>query len=154
MTRRKLLSFTALTSAAGCGFGQPADFALPDLSGKTVRLSDYRGKVVLLNFWATWCGYCVREMPWFIEYADQFRSRGFEVIGVALDEEGWDVVRPFVEKMGVNYPVVVSGWDLAFQYNALALPTTWLIDRDGGKAGFHKGMVNREELRKEIEALL
>ena len=154
MTRRELFGLASLAGTYACGIGQPSDFELPDVYGRTVRLSDYRGKVVLLNFWATWCGYCIEEMPWFMEFAEAFRGRGFAVIGVALDEEGLDVVKPFVEEMGVSYPVVIGDWKLAFEYNALALPTTWLIDREGATAGFHKGMVNREGMRAEIEALL
>lgn len=154
MTRRKVLGLASLAGGVSCGLGTPSDFALPDVHGVMIRLSDYRGRVVLLNFWATWCGYCVREMPWLMEYAEAFRGRGFEVIGVALDAEGWDVVRPFVEEMGVRYPVVVGDQGLAFEYNALALPTTWLIDREGRTAGFRRGMIDREQMRAEIEALL
>lgn len=154
MTRRKLLSLAALAGGAACGIGEPTDFELPDANGKRVRLSDYRGRVVLLNFWATWCGYCVEEMPWLMEYAEAFRACGFEVIGVALDRQGWEVVRPFLERMDINYPVVLGDSELAFAYNALALPTTWLIDREGRKAGFQRGLIDREGMRAEIEALL
>ncbi len=154
MTRRKLLGLFALTGGPACKLRQPTEFALPDANGATVRLSDYEGKIVLLNFWATWCGYCVEEMPWLMEYAEEFRAQGFEVIGVALDQGGWDAVQPFLQENRINYPVVVGHRDLAFAYNALAVPTTWLIDRDGSTAGYYRGLIDREEMRAEIQALL
>ena len=84
------------------------DFTLKDEAGRDVTLSDYRGKVVLLNFWATWCGPCKIEMPWFVAFQRKYKDQGFTVIAVSLDEEGWDVVRPFVEEYGLNFPVVVG----------------------------------------------
>src|SRR5271166_1832023 len=72
------------------------DFALKDASGATVKLSDYRGKVVLLNFWATWCGPCEEEIPWFIGFQQEFKDREFAVLGISVDEDGWNAVKPFV----------------------------------------------------------
>ena len=81
-------------------------FELKDVDGRTVRLADYRGKVVLLNFWATWCGPCKIEIPWFMEFERNLKDRGFAVIGIAMDDEGWDVVKPFISEFGVNYRIV------------------------------------------------
>src|ERR1035437_1436438 len=92
------------------------DFALKDADGKTVRLSDYKGKVVLLDFWATWCGPCRIEIPWFMEMQRQNKDRGFEVLGVAMDDEGWEAVKPFLTEMKMNYRVVVGNDDTARKY--------------------------------------
>ena len=80
------------------------DFTLKDVEDRDVKLSDYEGKVVLLNFWATWCGPCKIEMPWFVEFQRKYKDRGFSVIAVSMDEEGWDVVRPFLEDLKPNFP--------------------------------------------------
>ena len=74
------------------------DFTLPDAKGERLRLADYKGKVVLLNFWATWCGPCKVEIPWFIEFQKQYQAKGFTVLGVSLDEDGWKVINPYVAK--------------------------------------------------------
>jgi peroxiredoxin len=108
------------------------DFALPDLSGKTVRLSDFKGKVVLLDFWATWCVPCREEIPAFIQLQRQYASRGFTVLGIALDDEGAAVVKPFAQKLGVNYPLVIGNTQIAAAYGGIqAVPTAFLIGRDG-----------------------
>src|SRR5437588_9325940 len=75
------------------------DFALKDADGKVVRLSDYKGKVVLLDFWATWCGPCKMEIPWFMDFERQHKHEGFSVLGVSMDEDGWDAVKPFVNQL-------------------------------------------------------
>lgn len=94
------------------------------------------------------------EIPWFIEFADAYRDRGFAVIGVAFDEEGWDVVRPFLEAERVNYPVVLGNEELSGQYEVSALPKTLLIDREGRIAASHVGLVDKAEFEKQIQALL
>src|SRR5262245_37814470 len=86
-------------SASAASARKPAaDFALQDSTGQTVRLSDYKGKVVLLDFWATWCGPCKVEEPWLKEFETTYKDRGFAVLGVSMDEEGWKVVKPYIEK--------------------------------------------------------
>src|SRR6266699_2265320 len=84
------------------------DFTLKDADGKVVHLSDYKGKVVLLDFWATWCGPCKIEIPWFMEMQRKNKEKGFEVLGIAMDDEGWEVVKPFVADLNVNYRVVIG----------------------------------------------
>jgi cytochrome c biogenesis protein CcmG/thiol:disulfide interchange protein DsbE len=131
------------------------DFALKDGDGKTVRLSDYRGKVVLLDFWATWCGPCKTEIPWFIEFERKYKDRGFAVLGVSMDDDGWDVVKPFLKRIGVNYRVVMGNEQTGDLYGGIeALPTAFLIDRQGRVAIEHVGLSSRREFEDGIEKLL
>lgn len=131
------------------------DFSLKDLNGNTVKLSDYKGKVVLLNFWATWCGPCKLEIPWFIEFEQNYKDRGFAVLGVAMDDEGWEVVKPYLAARKVNYRVVVGNDGIAQNYGGVdSLPTSFIIDRDGRIASTHVGLVSRKDYESEIKQLL
>jgi len=131
------------------------DFNLPDASGRTVRLSDYKGRTVLLNFWATWCGPCQLEIPWFIEFEQKYRDRGFAVLGVSMDEDGWRPVKPYITKMGMNYRVLLGNETTAKLYGGVdSLPTTLLIDRDGRIAATHTGLVGKSTYEGEILELL
>ena len=130
------------------------DFALKDVDGKVVHLSDYRGKVVLLDFWATWCGPCKIEIPWFEEFQRE-HSQGFAVLGVSMDDEGWDVVKPYLAKAKVNYRVMMGNDQTSQLYGGIdALPTTFLIDRAGKIAAVHVGLTNRKDFENGIEQLL
>jgi peroxiredoxin len=131
------------------------DFELKDANGHMVKLSDYRGKVVLLDFWATWCGPCKIEIPWFKEFERQNKDKGFAVIGVAMDDEGWEVVKPFAEQLSINYRVVVGNDELAQRFGGVdALPTTFLIDREGKIAATHVGLSAKRDFENGIQALL
>ncbi len=131
------------------------DFALKDENGATVRLSDYRGKVVLLNFWATWCGPCKIEIPWFVQFESQYKDKGFAVIGISMDEGGWDEVKPYVRRVNVNYRILMGNDEVAMQYGGVeALPTSFLIDRDGRIASTHVGLVSKQDYQADIDALL
>jgi cytochrome c biogenesis protein CcmG/thiol:disulfide interchange protein DsbE len=136
--------------------GAPApEFALKDVHGKVIRLSDYKGKVVLLDFWATWCTGCKTEIPWFIEFDRKYRRSGLAAIGVALDEDGWKSVKPYLQQhRDLKYRVVVGDEDVAKRYQADALPLTLLIDRRGKIVSSHAGVVPREQWEKEIQRLL
>jgi len=132
------------------------EFALKDSNGQTVHLTDYKGKVVLLDFWATWCGPCKVEIPWFIEFEQQFKNRGFAVIGVSMDEEGWDAVKPYIDDHKINYRVLLGNEQVSDIYGGLdSLPTTLLIDRQGKIASVHIGLsLGKEEFRDDIDHLL
>jgi peroxiredoxin len=130
------------------------DFALKDANGNTVRLSDFRGKVVLVDFWATWCGPCKIEIPWFIKFERQYKDKGFAIIGLAMDDEGWDVVKPFTSFMKINYRVVLGTDALADQYVIEAFPTTFLIDREGNIAATHVGLSPKDDFEDGIVQLL
>jgi peroxiredoxin len=131
------------------------EFALKDADGKTVHLADYKGKVVLLDFWATWCGPCKLEIPWFIEMERSNKDRGFAVLGVSMDDEGWEVVKPFIAGLGVNYRVVIGNDVTAQLYGGVeALPTTFLIDREGRIAAAHVGLTSRKDFEDGVKQLL
>jgi peroxiredoxin len=132
------------------------DFELKDAEGKAVRLSDYKGKVVLLDFWATNCGPCRTEIPWFIELERTRKDQGFEALGVSLDEHGWTDVKPYVAEMKMNYRVVMGDETVALQYGDVeAIPTTFLIDRQGRIAAVHVGVdTGRKEFANAVDSLL
>jgi peroxiredoxin len=131
------------------------DFALKDADGRTVRLSDYRGKIVLLDFWATWCGPCKIEIPWFTELEKEYKDRGFAVLGVAMDEDGWDAIKPFLTELRVNYRTLLGNDMVAQQFGGVdALPTTFVIDREGRIASTHVGLASKSDYENDIQALL
>ncbi len=119
-----------------------------------MKLSDYRGKVVLLNFWATWCNSCKQEIPWFMQFESKYKESGLTVLGVSMDDDGWKAVRPFLQEKKLNYPVVIGSESLGKLYGLNAMPRTVLIDREGKIALAYEGVVNREGCEKEIQALL
>ncbi len=128
---------------------------MADVNGAPVRLSDYKGKVVLLNFWATWCGPCKIEIPWFIEFEKTYKDRGFATLGVSMDEDGWKAVEPFVAQKAMNYRVMVGDDRVAQLYGGIdSLPSTFLIDRDGRIASTHLGLVSKRDYEAEILQLI
>jgi peroxiredoxin len=130
-------------------------FALADASGRRIQLSDFRGKVVLLNFWATWCGPCSHEIPWFREFQQSNQSRGFVVLGVSMDDGGWDVVKPYVKAKQINYPVMIGDDHVAGLFGGLhTLPLTVIIDRAGRIAAIHAGLCRKDEYEGDIRQAL
>lgn len=132
------------------------NFTLKDAGGTSVKLSDLKGKVVLLNFWATWCGPCALEIPWFIEFTQQYRSRGLEIVGVSMDEEGWTAVKPYITAKKINYRILLGNDSVGQLYGGVdSLPTTFLIDREG-RLAFppHVGLAGKNDYLKEIQSLL
>jgi cytochrome c biogenesis protein CcmG/thiol:disulfide interchange protein DsbE len=146
---------TAEASASVTDRKPAPDFVLQDGEGRDVKLSDFRGKVVLLNFWATWCGPCKIEMPWFVDFQRQYTDQGFTVLAISLDEEGWEVVRPFTEEHKLNFPVLLGSDETAEQFGGVAaLPTTFIIDQEGRIFSTHMGLVSKSDYEDEIKELL
>jgi cytochrome c biogenesis protein CcmG/thiol:disulfide interchange protein DsbE len=130
------------------------DFTLRDAGGQEVALSHLKGKVVLLNFWATWCEGCQVEIPWFVEFEKQYADRGLTVVGVSMDSDGWKSVRPWLKEKKVNYTIVIGNDDLGKQYGLDGMPLTVLIDRDGKIADVHSGIVSRPATDQKLCILL
>jgi peroxiredoxin len=135
--------------------GQMApDFTLQSAGGDDIRLSAYQGRVVLLNFWATWCHGCKTEIPWLIQFQSKYSARGLAVVGVSMDDDGWKSVRPFIAEKRLNYPVVIGNDDMAKPYGLSAMPMTFLIDRKGKIAAISVGVVDKDACEHEIVQLL
>jgi thiol-disulfide isomerase/thioredoxin len=144
---------------------QPApEVTFKDLDGTDTTLANYRGKVVLVNFWATWCDPCYIEIPWLIEMQQKYEAKGFTVLGIAMDEEGKSAVAPFLakerfnvngQKLPMNYPVVIGNDDVADKFGGLlGYPTSFLISKDGKIVKKVQGLISYEELTKAIESQL
>ncbi len=130
------------------------DFSLPTLDGRDLRLSSYRGKVVLLDFWATWCDPCREEIPHLIELQKRYADGGLQVIGVSMDDSP-DPVRPFYQEFHMNYPVVMGTAKTGALFGGvMGLPITFLIGRDGKIRAKHIGATGASVLEKEIQSLL
>jgi thiol-disulfide isomerase/thioredoxin len=150
------------------GMKPAAELKLKNLDGKEVSLSDYRGKVVLVNFWATWCDPCRTEIPWLIEFQQKYGDRGFVVLGVAMDDEGKQVVQPFEQKerfdvngqkMAINYPILLKNDDDVDKFagafgGMIGLPTSVLISRDGKRVRTTIGLLDADKLERDILGLL
>lgn len=130
------------------------DWELAGLDGKPIKLSDYKGRVVLLNFWATWCPPCRKEIPTFTALQKEYDERGVVVIGVSLDQGGTAAVRSFAERMGINYPIMIGDEHIQATYGIQAIPTTFVIDRAGNIVGQHQGDTGRASLEADIKASL
>jgi peroxiredoxin len=131
------------------------DFSLKTLDGKTLTLSDLRGKAVVLNFWATWCPPCKVELPWFVDLQKQYGPQGLQVVGISEDEGGKDKVAAFVKEMGVNYTIAVDDNSVSEKYGDVEdLPTTFYIDRNGKIVQFAMGLVDRDEIEQKMKAAL
>jgi len=131
------------------------DFTLESLDGKSMRLSDLRGKAVLLNFWATWCGPCKIEMPWFVELQNQYGSQGLQIVGVAMDDSGKDDIAKFAKEMGVNYPVLLGKEAVGDEYGGVpALPESFFISRDGKIVDKIIGLRGKAEIEDAIKKAL
>ena len=145
--------------------GKPApEVTFKDLDGKNATLAQYKGKVVLVNFWATWCDPCYIEIPWLIEMQQKYEAKGFTVLGISMDEEGKAAVDPFLakerfnvngQKLPMNYPIVIGNDDVADKFGGLlGYPTSFLISRDGKIVKKVQGLISYEEFTKAIESQL
>jgi cytochrome c biogenesis protein CcmG/thiol:disulfide interchange protein DsbE len=129
------------------------DFTLEDARGNKVHLSDFRGRVVLLNFWATWCTGCKTEVPWLVTFEEKYKSKGLTVIGVAVDDD-WPSLNSFSQRAAVNYPLLLDDGTASQTYEVYGMPSTYLIDRDGNISAASVGIIDRSECEKEILRLL
>lgn len=146
-------NFWANASAAE-GNLAPA-WKLQDLEGHTVSSDDFKGKVVILDFWATWCGPCQAEIPGLIDLQKSYQQQGLVVVGISLDEGGAEVVKPFVKKFGINYPVLVGDDKVQQAFGGIdAIPVTLVIDRQGRIVKRHLGLTEKDKFETEIKPLL
>jgi peroxiredoxin len=145
----------APTGRVGGQIGDTAyDFELVDADGRQVRLSDFKGKVVVLDFWATWCPPCRKEIPGFVALHNELQSKGVEVVGVSLDDD-WEPVRPFMSSFDITYTIVLGDQDVADRYgNVRSIPTTFVIDRDGIIRSKHVGYSEPAVFKGAVEKLL
>jgi peroxiredoxin len=131
------------------------DFQLIDSAGEQISLSQFRGRVVLVNFWATWCAPCRQEIPMLAELQRTYGRRGLVVLGLALDDGGWSVVRPFAEAARINYPVMIADAEITDLFGGLkAVPMTFIIDRQGRISALHAGQCQRSEYEADLQAVL
>ena len=145
------------STGAGDLKGKPApEFTLQSLDGKDVHLADFRGKAVLLNFWATWCEPCKIEMPWFVELQKQYGPEGLQIVGISADEgDSKDGVSEFAKKMGVNYPILLGKEAVVDAYGGVQfLPTTFYIDRNGKITDRVFGLKGKGEIEDDIKKAL
>ena len=138
------------------GYGTPApNFTLQTLDGKDVSLTDFRGKAVLVNFWATWCGPCKIETPWLVELQNEYGSQGLQVVGVAMDDSGKDEIAKFAKDMGVNYPVLIGKESVGDAYGGVpALPESFFVGRDGKIVDRILGLKGRGEIEDSVKKAL
>jgi len=129
------------------------DFTLPDVNGNKVSLSSFRGKVVLLDFWATWCEPCLEELPDLVRFHEAHKDKGFTIVGVAMDAEGISVVGPFVRQNKLPYPILVSNGDLPEGYPIPGFPSAFLIDKNGKIARRYLGPKAYDELERDVAEL-
>jgi peroxiredoxin len=146
--------------------GKPApQFSLEDLSGKKISLADYKGKALLINFWATWCGPCKVETPWLVDLRNQYAPKGFEILGVSTDDIDRDDARmfgtekkeiaDFVERMRMPYPVLIEGDKLSKPYGGLdAMPTSFFVDRNGKIVAATMGISSKDDIETNIRKAL
>jgi cytochrome c biogenesis protein CcmG/thiol:disulfide interchange protein DsbE len=131
------------------------ELALEDSAGKTMTLKNYRGKVVLLDFWATWCHGCVKEIPWFADFEKTYGAKGLAVVGVSMDKGGWNVVKPFLAENQVPYRMLLGNEATAKRFGIESLPDTFLIDRKGKVAAAYRAtLVDKDDVEVKIKALL
>ena len=166
VSQAELVEAQSAQAALNPLIGKPApQFALEDLSGKKVSLADYKGKAVLINFWATWCGPCKVETPWLVDLRNQYAAKGFEILGISTDEidrsdakmfgETRKEIGDFVQKLHMPYPVLIEGDSLSKPYGGLdAMPTSFFVDRNGKIVAATMGISSKDDIEANIQKAL
>ncbi len=145
----------ALTVTAAAAQDKAPNFKVQAADGSTIELAKLKGKVVVLNYWATWCGPCRMEIPGFVDVYKQYKAKGLEIVGVSLDKEGWKVVKPYIQKANINYPVVVADENLQSAYGEIdAIPTTFIVDKKGNIVDKHVGDMSKADFEQLVKGLL
>jgi thiol-disulfide isomerase/thioredoxin len=136
------------------GKAAPA-FTLVDLNGKKVSLKDYKGRPVLVNFWATWCAPCKLEMPWFEEFRKKYGPQGFEILGIAEDDAGKDEIAKAVKRINVSYPILLTDSKVSTAYGGIDyLPESFYVDRNGVVETQTSGLGSKDEIEANIQRLI
>jgi thiol-disulfide isomerase/thioredoxin len=160
LTKVLIPSLLFAAMLAGCTMTGPsdsnaaADFKLQDLSGKPVSLSDYRGKAVLIDFWATWCPPCRAAIPGLEKLHKSYASKGLVILGVSLDQGGWDSVTAFVQEQGITYAVLKGTDDVISDYQVRTIPMIVILNKEGKIVKRYIGYGADEELERDIKSLL
>ncbi len=153
-----MMSLVVMLLIGATAFAQKKapDFTSKTQDGKDFQLSKMKGKVVLVNFWATWCGPCRAEIPGFLEVYERYKEKGLEIVGISLDENGWEVVTPFIKRFKITYPIVLDARGaVARTYGRIdAIPTSFLVDKKGNIVDHHIGYLSKEDFEKKIKSLL
>lgn len=142
------------TNKSGQSDGAASNFTLQDMSGKTVKLSDYKGKVVLLEFWATWCPPCRASVPGLEKLHNAYKDKGLVVLAVSVDQGSWDVVKSFMTEYGITYTVLKGTDDVAEKYQVRNIPMLLVLNKEGKISKRYMGFGSDEELERDIKAYL
>ena len=158
LPKRLIIAILVFSSAAISGDSaakKAPNFALKTNDGKTVELNKLKGKAVVINFWATWCGPCRAEIPSFLEVYEKYRAKGLEIVGVSMDEGGWTDVAPFIKQFNIAYPVVLGNERISRLYGGIQYyPTTVFIDKEGTIVDQHIGMMKKEDFEVKVKSIL
>jgi thiol-disulfide isomerase/thioredoxin len=156
-TAAVFLAFALLTGCVDKSDQPPAgtaDFTLQDVNGKSVKLSDFKGKVVLLEFWASWCPPCRASVPGLERLHKAFKDKGLAVLAVSMDSGDWDVVKAFISDYGISYTVLKGTDEVAAQYSVRTIPTLLILNKEGKITKRYLGFGSEEELERDIKAAL